>query len=64
VKKLLLAVLILVVVAAVFVSPLLDANHLRGAVRSNQNRTELHYHGGSHVFDPSLSAVPSPVLDE
>jgi hypothetical protein len=63
-RNLLLAVLILIAVAALFVSPLLDMGNLRSTSRSGQNRTELRYHGNSHLSDVGLAARPAFVFDE
>ena len=63
-RNLLFAVLILIAVAALFVSPLLDMGNLRNSTRSGQNRTELRYHGNSHLPDAELAARPLSVFDE
>jgi hypothetical protein len=64
VRNLLLAVLILIAVAALFVSPLLDMGNLRNTTRSGQDRTELRYHGNSHLPNTGLAARPAFVFDE
>jgi hypothetical protein len=38
--------------------------NLRSTSRSGQNRTELRYHGNSHLSDVGLAARPAFVFDE